>query len=61
MKTILQLVESCQKIVQNLTNMIPSQQYKNRLDEINNLSNDPKLWADVKIAASLMKEHQKII
>lgn len=60
MKTVLQLVESCQVKVKNLIDMIPSQQYQNRLDEIDAASNHSNFWDDPKAASILMKERQKL-
>jgi peptide chain release factor 2 len=56
----LQLIQSCQEKMQVLERMIPVSQYQNRLAEIDQLINSPKVWNDPKGAAGLMKERQKL-
>jgi len=61
MKTILQLVESCQDKVKILEEMIPVKKHQNRLAELDErVSMDGDLWSDPRAAAALMKERQKL-
>lgn len=60
MKTIPQLVESCQEKVKFLEEMIPVNPNQRRLDEIDSLINNPSFWDDPRVAAATMKERQKI-
>lgn len=60
MKSIAQLVESCQEKVKSLEKMIPIKQHQNRVAEIDDMATDNNLWNDPKAAAALMKERQKL-
>lgn len=60
MKTILQLIESCQEKVKSLDEMIPVKQHQLRLDQIDSLVSEPGFWGDPQTAAALMKERQKL-
>lgn len=61
MKSIIQLVESCQDKVKILEEMIPVKKYENRLAELDErVSMDGDLWSDPRAAATLMKERQKL-
>jgi peptide chain release factor 2 len=60
MKTIDQLVESCQEKVKSLEKMVPVKQHRDRLAQIDDMINHNDLWSDPKAAAALMKERQKI-
>jgi peptide chain release factor 2 len=60
MKTILQLVESCEEKVKILQEMIPIKQHQNRLDELDHLVSNSDVWGDPRKAASLMKERQQV-
>lgn len=58
MKTILQLVESCQDKINVLKKIIPTKQYQLRIDQIDHLVTNTNVWSDPKFAAALMKERQ---
>jgi peptide chain release factor 2 len=60
MKTILQLVESCQEKMNILEDMIPVKQHTDRLAELDEKSSDPTFWNAPKEASVLMKERQKV-
>lgn len=61
MKTIAQLVDSCQEKIKALEEMIPLKQHQNRLAELDErVSMDGDLWNDPQRAAGLMKERQKL-
>lgn len=60
MKTIPQLVESCQEKVKFLEEMIPVNQHQRRLDEIDSLVSNPDFWNNSQTAGTVMKERQKI-
>jgi peptide chain release factor 2 len=60
MKTTHQLIQSCQEKVKNLEVMIPLQQHRNRLDEIDHLVANSNIWNEPQKAVLLMKERQKI-
>lgn len=60
MKTILQLIESCQEKVKSLDKMIPVKQHQLRLDQIDSLVSEPGFWGVPQTAANLMKERQKL-
>lgn len=60
MKTIHQLVESCQDKLKVLEEMIPSKKHELRLAELDELASRDGLWNDPRNAAALMKERQKI-
>lgn len=60
MKTIAQLVDSCGTKIKSLQEMIPLQQHKRKLEEIDEQSSNPDLWGDPRKASALMKERQRI-
>lgn len=60
MKTIFQLVESCQSKVKILEEMIPITQYQNRISEIDAIINEDNFWDNSKNASIIMKERQKL-
>jgi len=60
MKTSIQLLESCQTKLQSLEEMIPINQFKNRVIEIDATINTPNFWSNPKTAAPLLKERQKL-
>lgn len=60
MKTTLQLMESCQEKLKALEEMVPTNQYTNRLLEIDASINHSNFWNDPKAAAPILKERQKL-
>ena len=60
MNTTLQMILSCKDKMENLSQLIPINQYQRRLSEIDGMSEDPDFWNDSKKSATIMKERQKI-
>jgi peptide chain release factor 2 len=60
MTNIIQVIDDCCNKVSILENMIPQRVYQNRIDEIDAITSNPKIWDDPKKAASLMKERQNL-
>ncbi len=60
MKTVAQLIESCQEKYQSLEEMIPIKSHQLRLDEIDSLVSNGNIWADPRGAVLLMKERQRL-
>lgn len=57
---ITQMIMSCQEKMKILEGMIPIEEYKTRLNEIDVRSNEPGLWNNPQLAASLMKERSRL-
>lgn len=60
MKTIQQLIDSCSISLNSLKDLLPIEQYKRRLSEIDELVTYGDLWSDPKSATKLMKERQRL-
>ncbi len=60
MENILQIIQSCQEKSQILRSLVPSKQYKSRIDEIDETVSSGNLWNNPVQAASLMKERQTL-
>lgn len=60
MKTIQQILESCQEKVTFLQDLIPLDKHHLRLAEIDDMANSITLWSDPKKAGALMKERQRL-
>lgn len=58
MNTTLQLIELCAEKLLSLDKMIPIENYKKRLDQLDHLISGQGIWADPKKASSFMKERQ---
>src|ERR1700722_1162148 len=59
MKTISQLIESCQEKMKSLGEIISVSSQQARLEEIDSFLNAGNIWEDPKSAAALMKERQQ--
>lgn len=57
---IVQTLQSCQDKLVILEGMIPIEQHRKRLQDIDGQLNDPGLWNDPKMAAAMMKERSKL-
>jgi peptide chain release factor 2 len=60
MKNAPQLINSCQKKINSLLNMVPVEKHTIRLQEIDNLVSTTNIWEDPRKAAALMKERQSL-
>lgn len=60
MKNASQILESCQEKLKALEEMIPVEQYKNRLAEIHSLISRSDFWDDPRKATPLLKEEVKL-
>jgi peptide chain release factor 2 len=60
MKNLSQIITSCQEKLSSLISMIPIEENRRRVDEIDHLANSADLWNNPKSAAELMRERQKL-
>lgn len=60
MNNLHQILQECQVKVAKLYDMIPHKTYQNRIDELDALTSNPKIWEDPKKAGVLMKERQNL-
>jgi peptide chain release factor 2 len=60
MKSIDQIVEYCQDKLKVLIGIVPTQQHKDRISEIDESASKNNFWDNPKNASALMKERQKL-